>query len=246
MEAAGIGSEIGIDYSAHYKVMEPGKTKNWTMIDSTFERDSYWGPFTLEPDGDFVSGLYKGMLGMCIGEVRELVVPPQEGYGWKGQPNYVPAHATLFFTLQLIKLKKPTFKVDVLKKAPSLCPARVVADSSVKMHYSVYVMGGNWAKSSKPELIDSSAGKGPWSFVYNKDVDLVNGLRKGIFQMCVGEKRRIVAPPEMAWGKGLIDYVRPDASIIFLVEVESIEGGIQEEQHLPPPGLQDTGFDPDL
>ena len=50
----------------------------------------------------------------------------------------------------------------------------------------------------------------------------------------------------MAWGKGVIDYVRANASIIFLVEVDSIEGGIQEELQLPAPGLQDTGFDPDL
>jgi len=246
MEAAGIGSDVGIDYSAHYKIMEPGKTKNWTILDSTFERDQYWGPFKLEPEGNYVTGLYKGMLGMCIGEMREVVVPPQEGYGWKGQDDYVPAHATLFFTIQLIHLKKPTFRVEVLKKAPSLCPARVVLDSTVKLHYSVYVMGGNWHKSTKPELIDSSAGKGAWSFVYNYDTDLVRGLRKGIFRMCIGEKRRIIMPPEMAWSQGLTDYVRPDAHIIFLVEVESVEGGIQEEEVLPAPGLQDTGFDPDL
>ncbi len=51
---------------------------------------------------------------MCVGEVRHVVIPPALGYGWEGMDNYVPAHATLYFVLELMQLKKPGLRVEAM------------------------------------------------------------------------------------------------------------------------------------
>ena len=44
--------------------------------------------------------------------------------------------------------------------------------------------------------------------------------------MCVGEKKRLVIPPELAWGKdGLPDYVNGETTVIFMLELLKIEDG---------------------
>ena len=161
---------------------------------------------------------------MCLGEVREVVIPPHLHYGWKGVKDYIPSHATLHYTLKLSKLEKPAFRSEVLKAPPASCDQQVVAGSTVTVHYSTYVIGGNFKKSEKPELLDSSTGREPWGpFVFEESTDIVTGLRMGIEGMCVGEKRRMIVPPELAWGDGLEGYVRGKASIIFLVELMSLQ-----------------------
>jgi FK506-binding protein 14 len=40
--------------------------------------------------------------------------------------------------------------------------------------------------------------------------------------LCVGEKRRLLVPPALAWNEGIKDYIRPDATVVFLLELVSI------------------------
>lgn len=52
-----------------------------------------------------ILGLEKGLSGMCVGEKREVVVPPHWGHGESGAGG-VPSSAVLFFELELVKLQK--------------------------------------------------------------------------------------------------------------------------------------------
>merc|ERR1712093_551818 len=56
--------------------------------------------------GGVITGWDQGCLGMEVGEVRELLIPANEGYGSKGFPAWgIPPGGTLNFTLECLKIK---------------------------------------------------------------------------------------------------------------------------------------------
>ena len=77
-------------------------------------RSSQWS--TKDPDqepfqyqagvGQVITGWDQGLLGMQLGETRELVIPADEGYGSKGFPAWgIPAGGTLNFTLEVLSIE---------------------------------------------------------------------------------------------------------------------------------------------
>lgn len=55
--------------------------------------------------GQVITGWDQGLLGMKIGEKRELLIPACEGYGTAGfAPWGVPPNATLTFTLEVLEI----------------------------------------------------------------------------------------------------------------------------------------------
>lgn len=53
-------------------------------------------------DGTVVIGFDRGVQGMRLGGVREIVVPPHFAYGAQGQPPCIPPDATLHYVVNLI------------------------------------------------------------------------------------------------------------------------------------------------
>jgi FKBP-type peptidyl-prolyl cis-trans isomerase len=48
---------------------------------------------------------WRGALpGMHVGELRKVIVPPDQGYGAKGRPPEIPPNATLVYEVELIKI----------------------------------------------------------------------------------------------------------------------------------------------
>lgn len=56
--------------------------------------------------GYVIEGWEKGVLGMCVGEQRKLVIPPELGYGDRGAGDVIPPGATLYFDLELVKIEE--------------------------------------------------------------------------------------------------------------------------------------------
>ena len=67
--------ESGDLISVHYS----GELTNGNVFDSSYQRNE---PFTFKIGiGQVIKGWDQGIIGMCIGENRELVIPPELGYG---------------------------------------------------------------------------------------------------------------------------------------------------------------------
>jgi peptidylprolyl isomerase len=69
---------------------------NGKLFDATY-RDG-GNPFTVAPLGQaqVISGWNKGLIGVKVGGVRELVIPPADGYGKQGN-GPIPPNDTLVF-----------------------------------------------------------------------------------------------------------------------------------------------------
>ena len=65
------------------------------VFDSSIPRGQPFG-FTLGA-GNVIKGWDEGLVGMCIGEKRTLVIPPEKGYGDRGAGADIPGGATLNF-----------------------------------------------------------------------------------------------------------------------------------------------------
>lgn len=75
-----------------------------TEFDSSIPRGQPLS-FTLGA-GQVIKGWDQGLLGMCEGEKRRLVIPSHLGYGKAGAGDKIPADATLIFEVELVKIER--------------------------------------------------------------------------------------------------------------------------------------------
>jgi len=72
------------------------------QFDASWDRGQDF-PFTLGAGG-VIQGWDQGMVGMKVGGRRQLIIPPQLGYGDQGAGADIPPGATLIFVVDLVKI----------------------------------------------------------------------------------------------------------------------------------------------
>ncbi|XP_063801025.1 peptidyl-prolyl cis-trans isomerase FKBP2 [Pseudophryne corroboree] len=93
-------SRKGDTLTMHYT----GKLEDGTEFDSSIPRNQ---PFTFTLGaGQVIKGWDQGLLGMCEGEKRKLVIPSELGYGDRGAHPKIPGGATLVFEVELITIER--------------------------------------------------------------------------------------------------------------------------------------------
>jgi peptidylprolyl isomerase len=84
----------------------------------------------------------------------------------------------------------------------------------ITVHYT------GWFRNGKQ--FDSSRGHRPYSFVWGKG-QVIRGYEEGMATMRVGGRRKLIIPPELAYGaRGYKKIVPPNATLIFDVELLSV------------------------
>merc|ERR1712051_409447 len=142
----------GQQLTMHYT----GTLEDGTKFDSSVDRNE---PFKFQIGvGQVIKGWEEGVLGMCVGEKRQLIVPPELGYGDQGAGEIIPGGATLFFDIELLETEDGPAPVNVFKQID------IDADSALsREELSVYLKqqveamaqaGGEQAQQAQEMLKD--------------------------------------------------------------------------------------------
>ena len=101
--------------------------------------------------------------------------------------------------------------------------AAALEGSAVKIDYTGWLYAAT-QPDNKGQEFDSSRGREPLAFVVGSGTMIV-GLERGVLGMRVGGQRRILIPPDLAYGDhGAGAVIPPGASLVFevtLIEVSS-------------------------
>ena len=96
----GATPEAGQTVIVHYT----GWLDDGTMFDSSVERGQPF-PFVLG-EGNVIAGWDEGLASMNVGGKRQLVIPPELGYGETGAGGVIPPNATLIFEVELLEIQE--------------------------------------------------------------------------------------------------------------------------------------------
>lgn len=95
----GASPEVGQRVTVHYT----GWLENGTKFDSSLDRGQ---PFTFVIGiGQVIAGWDQGVATMKVGGKRQLVIPPELGYGERGAGGIIPPNATLTFEVELLAVR---------------------------------------------------------------------------------------------------------------------------------------------
>ncbi len=93
-EAVVSGNMVTVDYN--------GWLDNGTVFDTSKRPGGKPFSFTVGAGGG-IKGWDEGLVGMKVGGVRELTIPPSLGYGDEDKPQ-IPPNSTLHFEVTLLKI----------------------------------------------------------------------------------------------------------------------------------------------
>lgn len=96
----GTGAEAKSGQTVHVHYV--GTLTNGSKFDSSRDRKETFD-FRLGA-GQVIEGWDKGVVGMKVGGLRKLTVPPEMGYGKMGYPPVIPGNSTLIFEVELVKV----------------------------------------------------------------------------------------------------------------------------------------------
>ena len=103
-EGSGAVAEVGHSVSVHYTGWlydTSAENARGTQFDSSRSRGHF--EFSLG-DGEVIKGWDQGVVGMKIGETRELTIAPEMAYGEKAVGALIPPWSTLVFEVTLVSL----------------------------------------------------------------------------------------------------------------------------------------------
>jgi len=98
-EGTGATPERGQTVEVHYT----GTLEDGTQFDSSRDRGQ---PFKFKIGvGQVIKGWDEGLSTMKVGGRRNLIIPPELGYGSRGAGGVIPPNATLLFDVELLGVK---------------------------------------------------------------------------------------------------------------------------------------------
>ncbi|CAH7683114.1 hypothetical protein BY996DRAFT_8391310 [Phakopsora pachyrhizi] len=183
-----------------------------------------------------LEGLEKGSYGMCQGESRILLIPPELGFGKFGVKKIIPPNSWLKFNIELLNILnreyinpdkfeiKTTFKPDYQN-----CMIKSQPNDTLSVLYK------GTLKSNGAKFDEMTNRTTPLKFTLGAG-QVIKGWDKGLKDMCIGEKRTLQIPAELAYGEDGEDSsepgIPPDATLIFETELLGIDKGPASEEEI--------------
>lgn len=166
-----------------------------------------------------IAGWDEGVATMKIGGRRELLIPPDLGYGERGAGGVIPPNATLFFDVELLGVMTKTksgLEYRDIKTGTGTVARR---GQTCVVHYT----GWLW-QNTKGKKFDSSLDAGqPFSFPVGTG-QVIPGWDEGVAGMKVGGKRELLIPPDLGYGvQGFPPAIPRNATLFFEVELIAVK-----------------------
>jgi len=101
-EGSGALAQAGHRVRVHYTGWLYSNGAKGAKFDSSKDRRD---PFAFHLGaGMVIAGWDEGVQGMKVGGTRELIIPPELGYGAQGAGGVIPPNATLLFEVELLSV----------------------------------------------------------------------------------------------------------------------------------------------
>ncbi|XP_056286711.1 peptidyl-prolyl cis-trans isomerase FKBP10 [Pseudoliparis swirei] len=189
---------------------------NGSLYDGTVFDSSYTKKQThdsLVGEGWLIKGMDEGLMGMCVGEVRHIVIPPFKAYGEKGSGTDIPAQATVVFDVLLVDIHNAKDNLTVENQVlPEPCARRSVSGDYVRYHYNGTFLNG--------DTFDTSYQRNSTYNTYIGMGYVITGMDQALIGVCIGEKRRVIIPPHLAYGEeGAGGVIPPNAALVFDIHI---------------------------
>lgn len=199
--------------------------KVYMLYKGTFPKtgEEFDGNYAIERDvlaltlgqGMVIKGWDLGIPGMKVGGVRQLEIPSSLAYGEAGSPPKIGPNQDLNFELKLMFIIKPGEEDTYDAKDLKVGSGRAVKKGDrISVHYVGKFLNGR-------EFDSSLHRNQPFEFTVGAG-EVISGWDEGVVDMKVGGKRRLILPPNLAYGSGGSGSIPADAVLDFEIELLKI------------------------
>uniref|UniRef100_A0A5F4WJY5 peptidylprolyl isomerase n=1 Tax=Callithrix jacchus TaxID=9483 RepID=A0A5F4WJY5_CALJA len=127
-------------------------------------------------------------------------------------------------------IPEPEVKTEVLQKA-FICHGKTKGGDLMLVHYDQ--KDGSLFHSTRKR----NNGQPIWFTV--GILEALKGWDQGLKGMCVGEKRKLIIPPALGYGKEGKGKITPESTLIFNIDILEIRNGPRSHESFPEMDLND-------
>jgi peptidylprolyl isomerase len=164
-----------------------------------------------------IMGWHEGLVGIKVGGVRKLSIPPSLGYGDQPHGNDIPANSDLYFTVKCLDIvKEGEEKIIDIQDIKQGTGTAVKDGDTVTVNFVGTLLNGKQFDSTKEE------GKVPFTFTVG-EAQVVAGFDRGMIGMKKGGVRKVRVPPGAAFSAGLANGIPENAVLMFEIELLNVK-----------------------